>query len=184
MKAALLAFAALGLAGQTQPAPPSTPGGLPLDSKDHQPLLLGPATAKAILDHRPAFRENLGRVKLPSALLARWQAIRQPFTLVAVFGSWCGDSRDYLPGLLALDAEPNPFIEVHYLGVNRDKVLADALWPQGCAPRQIYKVPAFYLYAPQPGGAMKLVGTVLEEPPRPKQTMAEALVEMVETALH
>jgi thiol-disulfide isomerase/thioredoxin len=108
--------------------------------------------------------------------------VRHPLILVAVFGSWCGDSRDYLPDLLALETDPNPFIEVHYLGVYRDRVLADAQWPQGSSPRKIYKVPTFYLFAPQPGGTQKVVGTIMEEPPRPKQSMAEALVDMVEAS--
>jgi thiol-disulfide isomerase/thioredoxin len=144
---------------------------------------VGQATAQAILDHRPLFRENLAKERLKPALRARWRKVRRPFTLVAVFGSWCGDSREFVPGLLALEADPNPFIEVHYLGVARDKQVADSLWPSGCPPQKVHKVPSFYLFSPQPGGAQKLVGLVVENPPRPKQTMAEALVEMIETAL-
>jgi hypothetical protein len=108
--------------------------------------------------------------------------VRQPFTLVAVFGSWCGDSHRQLPELLALDADPNPFIEVHYLGVKRDKALATTTWPKGCAPQQVARIPTFYLFATQPGGGQKLVGTVVETPPRKGQTMAAALVELVEGA--
>jgi hypothetical protein len=145
-------------------------------------VLLGEATAAAILAHRAIMRDNLAKVKLTSDLRARWHAIRQPLTLVAVFGSWCGDSHRQLPELLALDADPNPFIEVHYLGVKRDKALAATLWPKGCAPQPVARIPTFYLFATQPGGGQKLVGTVVETPPRAGQTMAQALVALVEAS--
>ena len=188
MKAALLALGTLGLMAQSPRAvvmvPPGTlPAGSLVDARDHQPLLLGETTAKAILAHRAIFRDNLAKVKLSDGLKARWKAVRQPFTLVAVFGSWCGDSHYQLPDLLALEADPNPFIEVHYLGVNRDKALDSGAWPKGCPPQKVVRVPTFYLFAPQPGGGQKLVGSVVETPPRAGQTMAEALVELVEAAL-
>ena len=145
-------------------------------------MLLGETTAKAILAHRAVFRDNLAKVKLSPQLKARWKAVRQPFTLVAVFGSWCGDSHRQLPDLLALQADPNPFFEVHYLGVNRDKVIPDAAWPKGCAPQKADMVPTFFLFVLQPGGRQKWVGSVEETPPRVGQSMAEALVELVETA--
>jgi hypothetical protein len=144
--------------------------------------LLGPTTAKAILAHRSIFRENLDKVQLSTDLRARWKAVRRPYTLVAVFGSWCGDSHRQLPDLLALDSDPNPFVEVRYLGVGHDKALAAAAWPPGCAPQMVVRVPTFYLFALQPGGREKLVGKVVETPPKDGQTMAEALVELLERA--
>lgn len=186
MKAVFLALGTLGLQAEPPAVPPpipaTTPGGLPCDAKDHQPLLLGPTTAKEILAHRAVFREALARTQLPAELTARWKAVHRPLTLVAVFGSWCGDSQYQLPDLLALEADPNPFVEVHYLGVYRDKLLTAAQWPQGCPPQPVVRVPTFYLFATQPGGGQKLVGTVVENPPRAGERMAEALVELVETA--
>lgn len=186
MKRAFLALGTLGLVAQPPgpqlPTPAATPGGLPSDVRDHQPLLLGAASAKAILAHRAVFRERLAQAPVPAPLKARWKAVARPLTLVAVFGSWCSDSQYQLPDLLGLDADPNPFIEVHYLGVNRDKGLAEGLWPQGCAPQKVVRVPTFYLFAAQPGGGQKLVGTVVENPPRAGQRMAEALLELVEGA--
>jgi hypothetical protein len=143
-------------------------------------MLVGAVSAQAILAHRAIFRDNLAKVKLTPELKARWQAVRRPLTLVAVFGSWCGDSQAQLPDLLALEAVPNPFIEIQYLGVLRDKRVEASAWPQGCAPQLVQRVPTFYLFATQPGGALKLVGTVVETPPRAGQTMAEALVELLE----
>ena len=186
MKAALLALGTLGMQAEPPVVPPpvsaTRPGALPTDARDHQPLLLGPATAQEILAHRAVFRDNLAKSPVPGELKARWKAVRQPFTLVAVFGSWCGDSHYQLPDLLGLEADPNPFIEVHYLGVARDKQLAEAQWPKGCEPQAVVRVPTFYLFATQPGGGQKLVGTVVENPPRAGQRMAEALVELAETA--
>jgi thiol-disulfide isomerase/thioredoxin len=186
MKAVLLAFGTLGLAAQppvtlAQP-PEALPAGARLDARDHQPLLLGETTAKAILAHRAVFRDNLAASPLPAELKARWKAVSRPLTLVAVFGSWCGDSQYQLPDLLALEADSNPFIEVHFLGVDRDKQLAEAAWPKGCASQAVVRVPTFYLFATQPGGAQRLLGTVVENPPRAGERMAEALVELVESA--
>ncbi|HEY3269926.1 MAG TPA: thioredoxin family protein [Geothrix sp.] len=188
MKAVFLALGSLGLQAEPSlpqaPIPATTPGGLPSDARDHQPLLLGPTTAEAILAHRAVFRDTAAAIQLPSELKVRWKAVRQPLTLVAVFGSWCGDSQYQLPDLLALEAESNPFIEIHYLGVYRDKQVAEAAWPKGFPPQAVARVPTFYLFAAQPGGAQKLVGTVEENPPRAGQRMAEALVELVESAAH
>ena len=188
MKPALLSLGTLALLAQQPGAvivtPPGIlPAGSLMDAKDHLPLLLGPTTGKAILAHRAIFRANLAKEKLPAGLKARWKAVRQPLTLVAVFGSWCADSHYQLPDLLTLHAEPNPFIEVHYLGVNRDKVADPTLWPKDCPPQKVARVPTFYLFALQPGGGLKLVGSVVENPPRAGQTMAEALVELVERPL-
>jgi hypothetical protein len=186
MKPALMALGTLALLAQ-QPGvvvvpPPVLPAGPLVDPHDSRALLLGETTAKAILAHRAAFRENLAKVNLTPELKARWKSVRQPFTLVAVFGSWCGDSHRQLPALLALQADPNPFFEVHYLGVGRDKVVQATAWPKGCAPQQAALVPTFFLFVQQPGGSQKLAGSVVETPPRHGQTMAEALVELVEAA--
>jgi hypothetical protein len=160
---------------------PILPSGAASQAPSPKPVLLGETTAAAILAHRAIMRDNLAKVKLTSDLRARWQAIHQPLTLVAVFGSWCGDSHRQLPDLLALDADPNPFIEVHYLGVKRDKALAVTLWPKGCMPQPVARIPTFYLFATQPGGRQKLAGTMVETPP-PGKSMAAALVELMERA--
>ncbi len=164
------------------PTPPSGQGaGAPvLDVRDHQPLLLGATTATEILQHRACFRENAAKMRVPEGLKARWKAIHTPLTLVAVFGSWCGDSQAYLPNLLTLAEEPNPFIDIHFLGVNRDKQLGVDLWPAGCAPQPVNRVPTFYLFAVEPGGQQRLVGTIVEHPPHASQTMAAALLDLVE----
>lgn len=181
MKAAVMAFATLALGGS--PPGGNTQGSWPLDARDGKPVLLGETTAGVILAHRAVFREQFAKVTLPVPLKARWKAIRHPFTLVAVFGSWCGDSHYQLPDLLALEAAPNPFVEIHYLGVDHDKRLSPGLWPRGCEPQMVQRVPTFYLFATQPGGGQRLVGSVVENPPRAGQSMAEALVELLERPL-
>jgi thiol-disulfide isomerase/thioredoxin len=185
MKRVLLALGALALWSQpTAPVPGPNLGKLPLgpllDTRDGLPLLVGSTTSNAILAHRASFRDNLAKVKVTRALKARWQAVRRPLTLVAVFGSWCEDSQHLLPQLLALETDPNPFIEVHYLGVGRDLALEPKAWPKGCLAPGVDCVPSFYLFAAQPEGARRLVGAVVENPPKRGQTMAEALVELVE----
>jgi thiol-disulfide isomerase/thioredoxin len=184
MKAAYLVLGALA---RLAPAPAGAPlgpvpteRGAPGEVQAKPPSLLGETTAKAILANRTKFQDNLAKVQLSEDLRSRWKAVRRPVTLVAVFGSWCGDSHRQLPDLLALAAEPNPFIEVHYLGVARNKAVA--AWPRGCPPQKVDRVPTFYLFATQPGGRQKLTGTVVETPPRAGQTMAMALVELLEAS--
>jgi len=185
VKAVVLALGTLALQAQqgvlVQPPGRLSDGPL-VDARDDKALLLGETTAQAILAHRMAYRDNLAKVKVNARVKARWAAVRRPLTLVVVFGSWCADSQYHLPYLLALETDPNPFIEVRYLGVNRDKKLAPGAWPKGVEPQALHRVPTFYLFATQPGGAQKLMGTVVENPPREGQSMAEALVELVEAA--
>lgn len=187
MKAALQAFGIMALLVLCSSRPRVPPAAsVPVASREPgaeaHALLLGPTTAQAILAHRAVFRDNLAKVQVSTELKARWKAVRRPFTLVAVFGSWCGDSHRQLPDLLALDADPNPFVEIHYLGVGHDKALVATAWPEACSPQKVVRVPTFYLFATQPGGGQKLVGKVVETPPRDGQTMAEALVELLESA--
>jgi hypothetical protein len=179
MKAALLVMGTVGLMAQSKTGAPPSPAAKPGEVSAKPPMLLGEMTAKAILSNRVRFRDQLAKVNLTGELRARWKAVRRPFTLVAVFGSWCKDSNRQVPDLMALDAEPNPFIEVHYIGVARD--MAVVSWPKGCPPQRVVRVPTFYLFATKPGGGQVLVGKVVERPTRSGQTMAETLVELVDT---
>ena len=168
--------------GKPQLLPPAREGELPCDSKDQQPVLLGPATRAAILAHRSIFQANTDKANLPPALLKRWKDLATPCTLVVAFGSWCGDSQRELPDFLALMAEENPFVKVQFLGVYRDKKVAPGLWPPGLEPQTVANVPTFWLYVLQPGGSSKLLGSVVETPPKKGQRMAEAVLELLEKA--
>lgn len=172
-----------------KPVPPSprlisaeTRQALPMDSKDHQPLLLGATSREAILAHRAVFRDNMDHLDVPAPWRARWKALDAPCTLVVAFGSWCSDSQAQLPDFLALSKETNPFIAVNFIGVNRDKKAASKDWPKGIEPQAIEKVPTFWLFALQPDGSWKLIGSIMEEPPKPHQRMAEAVLELLEKA--
>ncbi|HJU82620.1 MAG TPA: thioredoxin family protein [Holophagaceae bacterium] len=164
------------------PAPKVDERGLPCDPRDGLGLLLGPCTRAQILEHRVLFRDNTAKAVIPDALKARWRAVKKPLTLVVVFGSWCGDSQREVPDFLALAAEENPFIEVRYEGVAREKKMADADWPKGAAPQVLTHVPTFYLFTLEPGGILKPAGSIVENPPVKGQGMAEAVVEMIEKA--
>jgi thiol-disulfide isomerase/thioredoxin len=180
MNAALLALVVLPWAAQLGAGAVSAPVVRVPEVQTKAPLLLGETTAQAILANRSKFRDNLAKVALPEDLRARWQALRRPLVLVAVFGSWCGDSHRQLPALLALAAESNASIQVHYLGVARDMALKTSDWPKGCPPQKVVRVPTFYLFDVQPGRQPRLLATVVEKPPRAGQTMASALVELLE----
>jgi hypothetical protein len=137
---------------------------------------------EVILAHRPIFKTNMDKTVVLPELKKRWQALSTPCALVVAFGSWCGDSQREMAGFLALMADDNPFVKIHLLGVYRDKKVAPGVWPQGMEEQAVVKVPTFWLYALQPGGSYKLVGSIVENPPKKGQAMAEAVVELLELA--
>lgn len=151
-----------------------------VDPKDGLPVLVGAATREAILAHREVYRSRAAAAQVPESLKARWRGIRTPSVLVVAFGSWCGDTQRELPDLLALLADPNPFVRVAFIGVARDKVAPPEAWPPDLAPERVLKVPTLWLYTLQPGGRLQKAGSIVENPPRAGQSMAEALVELLE----
>ena len=161
--------------------PAGQEGDLPCDSKDRQAVLLGATTREAFLAHRDIFRDNTKHRDIKAEWIARWRAIDVPCTLVVVFGSWCSDSQTELPDLLALTKEPNPFVTIHYIGVYRDKKIDATAWPKGIAPQVVDKVPTLWLFELQPGGAQKLLGSIVETPPK-GQRMAEAVLDLLALA--
>ncbi len=161
--------------------PAGKEGGLPRDSKDQETVLLGATTREAILSHRDVYRDLMNQRDISAEWTARWKAVGIPCTLVVVFGSWCSDSQTELPDLLALTKDPNPFVTIHYLGVYRDKKIDATVWPKGIAPQVIEKVPTICLFALQPGGTQKLLGSIVEVPPN-GQRMAEAVLNLLSVA--
>lgn len=156
-------------------------GGLPLDSKDNLPVLIGPVATETILNHRPEFRDAYAKVQIAPELIKRWRAIEIPCTLVVVFGSWCRDSHHWVPDLIKLSETPNPFISIHWIGAYRDKITEQSDWPTQTIPQKTEKVPTFWLFTPEPGDKTKLAGSIVENPPKTGQTMAEALLELLES---
>lgn len=161
--------------------PSEKKGGLPCDSKDHKEVLLGVATREAILSHRDIFRDNTRHRDIKAEWSARWKAMDAPCTLVVVFGSWCSDSQAELPDLLALTKDPNPFVTIHFIGVYRDKTTEASAWPTGITPQIVDKVPTIWLFGLQPGGGQKLLGSIVETPPK-GQRMAEAVLDLLAKA--
>ncbi len=166
---------------QTPAQTPATHA-LPCDAKDGQPLLIGDCTRAEILAHRAVFKDRTAQAEVSEGLRARWQAIKRPFTLVVAFGSWCGDSQHELPSFLALNGQPSPFVEVHFIGVARTKEIAADAWPAGIAPQKAERVPTVWIFALGPGGAQQLVGSVVEHPSKPGETFAESIVTVMEQA--
>ena len=164
------------------PAPaPDEKAGQACDPKDHQPLLIGGCTRDQILAHRAVFKEHTEQAAPSEADRARWMAVKRPFTVVAAFGSWCSDSQHELPSFLALDARPNPAVEVQFIGVARDKAIDAKAWPAGIEPQKAEKVPTAWVFALGPGGKQTLVGSVVEHP-KAGETFAEAVLDVMEQA--
>ena len=169
------------------PAPPAAPvidekAGQACDPKDHQALLLGDCTRDQILAHRAVFKEHTEQAAPSENDRARWMAVKRPFTVVAAFGSWCGDSQRELPSFLALDAQTNPAVDVQFIGVARDKAIEAKAWPAGIAAQKAEKVPTAWIFALGPGGAQTLVGSVVEHPSKAGETFAESILDVMEQA--
>jgi hypothetical protein len=141
--------------------------------------IIGSTAAEAIIGH-PDFSGPYERSSVEPELARRWGAIDTPCTLVVVFGSWCGDSHRWVPDAIRLMEEPNPFVSVHWIGVPRSKKAKKGDWPPQSLPRKTKKVPTFWLFAPTQGGGVRLAGSIVENPPKGGQGMAEALVELLE----
>ena len=170
---------------QQAPAPAPVPEqdhGLPCDAKDHQALLIGDCTREEILAHRAVFKEHTEQAVLSDADRARWMAVKRPFTIVAAFGSWCGDSQRELPSFLKLDGQPNPFVEVQFIGVARDKAIDASAWPAGIEAQKAERVPTAWIFTLGPGGKQTLVGSVVEHPSKAGETFAESILDVLETA--
>jgi hypothetical protein len=133
---------------------------------------------------RPEFSKGYENSRLEPDLGRRWGAIDSPCTVVVVFGSWCGDSHRWLPEAIRLAEESNPFVSVHWIGIGRNKKTKKADWPEGSVRQRTRRVPTFWLFAPTPGGGARLAGSIVENPPKAHQGMAEALVELLEKALN
>ncbi|HEU4950369.1 MAG TPA: hypothetical protein VFT46_00355 [Holophagaceae bacterium] len=172
----------LPLLPPTHQAPAPKAPELPCDAKDGQPLLLGDCTREQILAHRAVFRDRAAEAVPSDALRRRWTAIQRPFTVVLAFGSWCSDSQHEVPSFLALDAQANPFVEVQFIGVARDKAIEAKAWPAGIPPQKAERVPTAWIFALGPGGSQTLVGSVVEHPGKPGESFAEAVVEVMEQA--
>ncbi|HET8714855.1 MAG TPA: hypothetical protein VFM16_03450 [Holophagaceae bacterium] len=155
---------------------------LPCDAKDGQPLLIGDCTREQILAHRAVFRERTDQAAPGDALRQRWMGLQRPFTVVVAFGSWCSDSQHEIPSFLALDATPNPFIEVQFIGVARDKAIDAKAWPAGIPAQKAERVPTAWIFALGPGGSQTLVGSVVEHPAKPGESFAEAILDVMAQA--
>ena len=169
-------------AQQTPVPAPVMDHGLPCDAKDHQALLIGDCTRDQILAHRAVFKDRTAEAEPGDMLRARWMGIKRPFTIVAAFGSWCGDSQHELPSFLALEGQANPFVEVQFIGVARTKEIEASAWPAGIPAQKAEKVPTAWVFALGPGGTQQLVGSVVEHPTKPGESFAESIVDVMEQA--
>jgi hypothetical protein len=143
--------------------------------------LIGPTTAKAILEHRPEFQKVYDETQIPPELSERWRSINKPCSLMVAFGSWCGDSSRWVPEIVKLAEVGNPYISIYWVGTDRDKKAKKEYWPPSAKPQKIKKVPTVWLFAAALGGKTKKVGSIVENPPKAGQTMANALVELIES---
>jgi hypothetical protein len=159
----------------------STSGKALLFGGDDLPVLIGPTTAKAILDHRPGFQKVYDDIQILPELSERWQRINKPCSLMVAFGSWCEDSRRWVPEIRKLAETSNPYISIYWVGTGKNKKAEKGWWPPKAKRQKIKKVPTVWLYAAAPKGQVKVVGKIVENPPKAGQTMAEALVELLES---
>ncbi|MDR2560928.1 MAG: thioredoxin family protein [Holophagales bacterium] len=193
LSALIIAIFNSGYTIETHPAAPTWPLGQAAvyfgDSSenglflrdDDPPVLIGPTTAKAILEHRSGFQKVYDETQIPPELSERWQRINKPCSLVVAFGSWCGDSRRWVPEIIKLAEADNPYISIYWVGTGKNKKAEKGWWPPKAKRQKIKKVPTVWLFAAAPKGKVKKIGKIVENPPKAGQTMAEAVVELLES---
>jgi hypothetical protein len=152
-----------------------------LAGPDGLPNLIGRTTAKAILEHRPGFQKVYDETQIPPELSERWRSINKPCSLMVAFGSWCGDSRRWVPEIIKLAEADNPYISIYWVGTGKNKKAKRGDWPPKAKPQRIKKVPTVWLFVAAPKGKTKKVGSIVENPPKTGQTMAEALIDLLES---
>jgi len=92
------------------------------------PIVRGTLTAAEILDRFESYRANYTAYTPDAETLAAVGALPAELEVVVVFGSWCSDSLDHVPGFIKIiEALKLPADRIRYIGVDRTKRDPDGL---------------------------------------------------------
>lgn len=95
---------------------------LPSKITAQQKLLLGEINVEQILETDNLFRIHSTRYQPDEKALRYLSEMEDSVEIYIFFGSWCRESRKYLPGLLKSLKLANPEnADVNYIGVNKEK---------------------------------------------------------------
>lgn len=88
------------------------------------PALTGIVTVSEIIENDQVFGIYIDRYQPDEKSLAYLKAYPDSVEVMVFFGSWCRESRKYVPGLVkTLQEVSNDRIKVRYIGVDRQKKL-------------------------------------------------------------
>jgi len=127
--------------------------------------LVGDVTEETLFTTVPVWRRLMDAYEPAPAAVAALSAEKRPVTMTVVLGSWCGDSKEFVPRVLkTVRAAANPNVTVRLVALDND-----FLHPQDViASRRIINVPTIVA---ETGGAE--IGRITETPAGP--TMEEDL---------
>ncbi|MEX0720136.1 MAG: thioredoxin family protein [Balneolaceae bacterium] len=84
--------------------------------------LVGATTLEEISRTEKTFRVYMDRYHPNEDALKHLSSVQDSITLYAFIGTWCRESKKYIPGLVkTLDVAANPFITLKFIGVDAQK---------------------------------------------------------------
>jgi|TARA_R100000005_G_C4982643_1_gene191958 thiol-disulfide isomerase/thioredoxin len=90
--------------------------------------ILGPVTKEQILANDRIYEIYINRYKPDSASVDYLSAFPDSVTLMVFMGSWCRESKKYIPGLMkTLELADSERITAEYLGVDQQKKIPQIL---------------------------------------------------------
>lgn len=84
--------------------------------------LIGPVTPEEIITKERIFEIYMKRYQPDDGSVKYLSALEDTVTLYIFFGTWCRESKKYIPGLMkSLQLADSKFIETKYMGTDRQK---------------------------------------------------------------
>ncbi|MDR1793554.1 MAG: thioredoxin family protein [Bacteroidales bacterium] len=140
-----------------------------------EPIIVGETSLEQLLsidNFRTEFEMYYSQYQLDTEQLEKITTLfsdyqNQHFHIVAIVGSWCGDTKEQLPILLKiLSATALKDVEITYIAVNRDKKAGQ----KDVTEYAVERIPIFLFYANE-----QLLGKIVETP---RQSMEKDIIEI------
>ena len=121
--------------------------------------LTGPVTEKQILENDRIYEIYIDRYTPDSVAIDYLMNIKEPVKLMVFLGSWCRESKKYMPRLMkTLRETDSEKIDVEYIGADAQKKYPESFLNM----HQIKYIPTVVVLK-----ADKEIGRIVEEPQKP-----------------
>lgn len=121
-------------------------------------ILVGQVTPQDIWENISDWKQAYDEFQPDSAVVRKFRAISDDYTIVCVFGTWCPDSKAGVPEFIkTLKAADNPHLKLELFAVDRQKNDPD----HSAAKYDIERIPTFVVFREG-----KEIGRMVETPLR------------------